>query len=65
MSSMRRSRIEVWRWPIVVAILTTAGLLSALLGQRGAWLPISWTLLAIPLVVIFGFLFRGASRPRP
>ena len=65
MSNMRRSLVEVWRWPIVIAILTTAGLLSALLGQRGAWLPISWTLLAIPLVVILGYLFRVASGPRP
>jgi len=35
MSNARRSLTEIWRWPIVLAVVMTAGLLSALLGQRG------------------------------
>jgi len=65
MRSTHRSFVRIWRWPAVLAASTTAGLLSALLGQRGAWLPMSWTLLAVPLVVILGYLFRGASGTRP
>ena len=59
MSTARLSFLAIWRWPIVLAVLTVAGLLAALLGQRGAWLPICWTLLAIPLVVIISYLYRG------
>jgi hypothetical protein len=36
----------------VLAVLTVSGLFSALLGQSGVWLPLSWLLLAIPLLVI-------------
>jgi len=52
MSDARRSALEVWRWPVVLAVLTVSGLFSALLGQRGVWLPLSWLLLAVPLLVI-------------
>ena len=50
--SARRSSMQVWRWPVVLAALTVSGLFSALLGQSGVWLPLSWLLLAIPLLVI-------------
>jgi hypothetical protein len=50
--SARRSSVAIWRWPAVLAALTLGGLFSALLGQTGLWLPSSWALLAIPLVVI-------------
>lgn len=62
MSSARRSWFEIWRSPLLLAAATAAGLLVALLGQRGAWLPISWMLLAIPLVVIVAYLYRGLAR---
>ena len=62
MSNARRSLVEIWRWPILLAVSTTAGLLSALLGQREARLPLCWTLLAIPLVVILGYLCRARRR---
>jgi hypothetical protein len=52
MSIARRSSAQIWRWPVVLAVLTVSGLFCALLGQSGAWLPLSWLLLAIPLLVI-------------
>jgi hypothetical protein len=54
----------IWRWPTILAGLTTAGLLSALLGQRGIWLVISWALLAIPLAVIVGCVQRRQTSAR-
>jgi hypothetical protein len=36
----------------VFAVLTIVGLLSALLGQGGAWWALSWITLTLPLVVI-------------
>ncbi len=63
MSSARRSWFAIWGPPILLAVLTAAGLLSALLGQRGPWLPISWALLAIPLVVIVASVCRGQVAP--
>jgi hypothetical protein len=59
--SARRSSMQVWRWPVVLAVLTVSGLFSALLGQSGVWLPLSWLLLGIPLLVI---LWRLPLRPR-
>lgn len=50
--SSRHSGLHVWGWPIGLAMLTTFGLLSALLGQGGVWWLLSWTALAVPLVVI-------------
>lgn len=58
MSSHRRSHLEIWRWPTMLGGLTIAGLLAALLGQQGVWLPLSWALLTVPLVVILAGLHR-------
>ncbi len=41
-----------WRWPIMIAVLTAFGLLSALLGEGGVWWWLSWAALSVPLVVI-------------
>jgi hypothetical protein len=41
----------IWRWPALLAALSIFGLLSALLGQTGVWLPLSWVALAAPLAV--------------
>lgn len=43
---------QIWRWPIVLAVLMAFGLLSALLGQGGIWWVLSWIALAVPLLVI-------------
>ena len=47
----RRSLTLIWRWPSLLAVLSVFGLLSALLGQTGFWLPLSWIALLSPLVV--------------
>ncbi|HEY0236813.1 MAG TPA: hypothetical protein VGC86_17435 [Afipia sp.] len=60
MSGMtRRSPRLIWRWPIVLAVLTIFGLLAALLGQGGVWWMLSWIALAIPLIVIAACVARA------
>jgi hypothetical protein len=38
--------------PLAVAALTLFGLFSALLGQTGAWLALSWAALSAPLAIV-------------
>jgi hypothetical protein len=56
MTTRRRSAGRIWGWPLILATLTVVGLLSALLGQTGIWLPISWVTLAGPLLAIIACL---------
>ncbi|MES1161988.1 MAG: hypothetical protein ABUL50_02865, partial [Rhizobacter sp.] len=51
-----------WGWPVVLALMTAVGMLSALLGD-GAWDAASWVALGIPtgVCVWFGWRGRGAS----
>ena len=49
--SAHRSIGVIWRWPALLAVLSVFGLLAALIGQTGIWLPLSWIALTIPLVV--------------
>ncbi|MDF2600969.1 MAG: hypothetical protein K0Q54_3792 [Methylobacterium brachiatum] len=52
------------RWPIVLAILTMVGLLSALFSEGGPGWWLSWAALAAPLVVIARFWpLRRRLRP--
>lgn len=44
-----------WNWPVGVAVLTMAGLLSALLGESLASKCFSWISLSIPLLLIVRF----------
>lgn len=60
--SKRNSLARIWRWPLVLGVLTTFGLVSALLGQGGLWWGLSWIALAIPLVVIAVCTSRGVVR---
>jgi len=46
-----RSPGLIWRWPVLLAALSVFGLLAALIGQTGIWLPLSWIALTIPLAV--------------
>jgi hypothetical protein len=62
MSRQRTRFLAVWRWPIGLAVLTLFGLLSALLGQHGAWHWLSWAALTIPLAVITGHVARPNCR---
>ena len=46
-----RSLGLIWRWPALLAALSVFGLLAALIGQTGIWLPLSWIALTVPLAV--------------
>ncbi|MBL7232942.1 hypothetical protein [Komagataeibacter oboediens] len=58
----RHPSVAVWPWPIALGLLTAFGLLSALLGQHGVWLALSWAALSIPLVVTLACLLRAWCR---
>ena len=47
---------KIWLWPSLLAAAICFGLLAALLGT-GCWYYLSWTAMAIPLVVIARKLF--------
>ena len=47
---MSRTPMQIWGVPIVLAILTTVGLVSALLGD-GIWDALSAVTLGIPVLV--------------
>lgn len=58
----RSHRRRVWAMPGLLAVLTVAGLLSALLGEPMAWKVLAWTLLAMPLLVALRFALPGLRR---
>ncbi|WP_200944178.1 hypothetical protein [Methylobacterium sp. Leaf399] len=55
---------RVFAIPALVALLTVAGLLSALLFEE-AGPPISWLALGVPLLLLAWHLLRFARRRRP
>lgn len=57
-----RAPVSIWPWPITLGLLTVFGLLSALLGQHGIWLALSWIALSMPLIVTVVCLIRAWSR---
>ncbi|MBY4640474.1 hypothetical protein K6L44_10860 [Gluconacetobacter entanii] len=61
--SASRPSVAVWPWPFALGLLTIFGLLSALLGQHGVWLALSWAALSIPLIVTVICLIRAWRRP--
>lgn len=65
MTRNRRSNFAQWVWPIGLAALTLAGLLSALLGEGGIWWWLSWVALAIPLLVILRHVLFPANQGEP
>lgn len=48
MSALQTSFRRVWGAPIVIGVVTTVGLIAALLGS-GLWNVLSWLCLAVPL----------------
>ena len=62
---MRRGLWMIFRWPLLLAVLSFLGLLSALIGD-GFYDLLSWLSLAVPLllVAVVWIRLRGASRPR-
>lgn len=52
---------RLWAWPIAIALLTTSGLLSALVSDHwgDAW---SWFSLGLPVAVMAWFGWRRPAR---
>ena len=55
---MTRARPGQWRWPIVLGVLTLAGLVVALLGEGGAYWAAAWIALSIPLALAGWHMWR-------
>ena len=51
-----RSNTVIFRWPLLIAVIIAAGLLSALVGDD-AWDALSWALLAVPVGLCGYFSF--------
>jgi hypothetical protein len=60
---MRRGLWMIFRWPIALAVLSTFGLLSALLGD-GVFDVLSWISLGVPLLLIVFVWTRMPRRPK-
>jgi hypothetical protein len=56
-SPARRSLGTIFLVPMIVALTSCAGLLSALLGD-GLWDGLSWLALSVPVVVALWFALR-------
>lgn len=62
---MRSVFFHVWKFPILLAVFTLFGLLSALIGT-GIWHIFSWIALLIPIAVCirYGMLLPGKKQKR-
>jgi hypothetical protein len=56
-AARRQSAGAIFRVPAVIAAVTCAGLLSALLGD-GVWDVASWLTLSVPLAAVAWFALR-------
>ncbi|HET6223908.1 MAG TPA: hypothetical protein VFE11_17155 [Dongiaceae bacterium] len=59
----RRSVRRVFAIPLLLAVLSAIGLLSALLGDN-FWDALSWLGLGVPVAVILWFVARPEREPR-
>ncbi|MDC7787405.1 hypothetical protein PQJ75_17475 [Rhodoplanes sp. TEM] len=53
----RDSAARIWAWPIALAVLSSAGLLAALVGD-GLLDIVSWLTLGVPVAVTAWFVAR-------
>lgn len=58
----RQTADEIFRWPLLLGVLTLLGLASALFGDDG-WDALSWAALAIPLAVLGWKASRRSQLP--
>lgn len=58
--SVARSSSRQWAIPTGLALITVAGLFSALIGEGGLWWLASWIALAVPCAGSVFYLIRGA-----
>ena len=64
MSARGHTTWQIWGAPIVLALLSTFGLLAALLGV-GVWHGLAWIALTAPVVVCLWYSLRRRPAPRP
>ena len=55
---------SLWGWPIVMGILSTVGLLSALLGDH-VWDWVSWFTLGVPVAACLWYGLRRKRTAQP
>lgn len=60
---MRRGLWMIFRWPLLLALLSGLGLISALL-EDGVYDWVSWLSLGIPLLLISGVWWRMSPRTK-
>ncbi len=53
------SSSRIWGMPIAIGIVSTIGLLSAILGD-GIWDGLSWIALTIPIAVSLWYIVRSS-----
>lgn len=53
----RRTLAQIFTWPLVIGVLSTVGLISALVGD-GLWDGVSWLALLLPILLYALFLLR-------
>lgn len=63
MNARRQHRTpwEIFGWPLIVGVLSAAGLLAALVGD-GLWDVVSWATLLPPIALCGFFIRRGGRR---
>ncbi|GKQ54348.1 hypothetical protein [Bradyrhizobium sp. Ce-3] len=52
-----RSLTQIFAAPLVIAIVSTVGLISALVGD-GVWDAVSWVALGLPVLLYLVFIWR-------
>ncbi|WP_338828829.1 hypothetical protein [Bradyrhizobium sp. 27S5] len=52
-----RSLTQIFAAPLVIAIVSTVGLISALVGD-GWWDAVSWAALGLPVLLYLAFIWR-------
>ena len=57
MTLLRALAGPLWRWPVLLALLSLSGLVAGLLAD-GLWDSMSWILLALPVAVSGWFGWR-------
>jgi hypothetical protein len=59
MTLLRTLAGPIWRWPVLLALLSLFGLVAALLAD-GPWNTLSWLALAVPVALCAWFGLRRA-----
>jgi hypothetical protein len=58
-----RTLRQIFALPIIIGILSTVGLLAALIGD-GWWDRLSWAALSLPILFYVFFFIRRQAKPR-